>query len=178
MKGTIIYSSLTGNTKKAAERLADLLADLADWQLADLRETPDVSESDLVLVGAWVDRGLPEKKTLAYLETLDKTKPLGLFGTLGAMPESYHGRRVQEGLAGLLEGRPSLGYGLLPGLVDPKVLERVRHMPDHVLDPEVRRQMIEAGETSRWASEDEYRALADHFRQGIQQWQEKGAITP
>lgn len=174
MKGYIIYSSLTGNTKKAAEKLAEHLSDLADWHVVDLSSGPDIQDADLLLVGAWVDQGLPEKKALAWIEHLDKQMPTGLFVTLGAMPDSFHGQKVAQGLADMLKDRQSLGYGLLPGLVDAKLLARVHHIPDHVLSPDIRQQMIEAGEKSRWATEEEYQTLADIFRQNILGWKEKG----
>lgn len=169
MNGAIIYSSLSGNTKKLAEKLAEGLSDAGEWTVSDLNEKPDLSEADCVLLGAWVDRAMPNKAAMDVFEALPDV-PVGLFVTMGAMPDSFHGSRVGENLNKLLEKRKSLGYVILPGKVDEKVIERVRHMPEGTLPENVRMQMIEAGETSRLATDEEYAAAIDKVRASIKNY--------
>jgi flavodoxin len=58
MKATVIYESLTGNTRKAGEKIANELnrsgieAVACSIKAVDLQH---LSESDLVVVGSWVD---------------------------------------------------------------------------------------------------------------------------
>lgn len=169
MKGAIIYSSLSGNTKKLAEKLAEGLSDTGEWTVSNLKEQPDFSAADCVLLGAWIDRAMPDKAAMNVLQALPDV-PVGLFVTMGAMPDSFHGSRVGENLNKLLEEKKSLGYVILPGKVDEKVLERVKHMPEGALPENVRLQMIEAGETSRWATDAEYAAAIDKMRFSIKNY--------
>ncbi len=169
MKGLICYDSLTGNTKKMAEKLAEGLKDSAEWDVLPLKDVApaDVSEKwDVVLAGAWIDQGYPNKRARAWIESLPSCT-LGLFATLGAMPDSDHGMKVQANMEKMLEKHRSLGVVLLPGLVDAKLLERVRQMPENVLPPVVKEQMVKAGEESRWATDDEYAQAAAFFRQAL-----------
>ena len=58
MKATVIYESLTGNTRKAGEKIAEELnrsgidTVACSIKMIDLQH---LSESDLVVVGSWVD---------------------------------------------------------------------------------------------------------------------------
>ena len=169
MKGAIIYSSLSGNTKKLAEKLAEGLSDTGEWIVSDLNEKPNLSEADCVLLGAWIDRSMPNKAAMTVIETLPDI-PTGIFVTMGAMPDSPHGERVAENLDNLLKDRKSLGYVILPGKVDEKVIERVRRMPEGPMPEAVRMQMIEAGEKSRWATDAEYDAAINHIKLSIKNY--------
>lgn len=168
MKGLIVYSSLTGNTKKFAEKLLEGLSPLAEWQIQDLKDKPKLDSFDMVLVGGWADQGTLDKLSMKAFESLDKGKcKVGIFFTLGAMPDSFHGKKCEETLYQLLEGHDSLGAYLIPGLVDAKVLAGVEKIPDHVLPKDIKEQMIEAGKTSRWATEEEYNKAIAFFTNNI-----------
>ena len=58
MKATVIYESLTGNTRKAGEKIAEELnrsgieTVACSIKMIDLQH---LSESDLVVIGSWVD---------------------------------------------------------------------------------------------------------------------------
>ena len=125
MKGLIIYSSKTGNTKRMAEKIYEVLKDEHQMTIKDIRDAPEVEAFDFILLGAWIDRGTLEPKTLKFLKTI-KNKKLGLFATLGAMPDSEHGRKVIKNLENLLIDRDSLGQYICPGLVDPKMIEKLK----------------------------------------------------
>jgi flavodoxin len=58
MKGIVIYESLTGNTKKAGEQIAaELTASGIETIACSIKaiDLQQLSESELVVVGSWVD---------------------------------------------------------------------------------------------------------------------------
>lgn len=172
MKGLIAYSSLTGNTKTLAEKLAVGLAELGDWTLVDIKKGASTQGYDCVLAGGWIDRAWPDKVAKQWIQALPKEIPCGIFVTMGAEPSSEHGDRVRANLDSLLECfKVSLDKAILPGLVDPVLLERVRKMPAQALGENgesIREQMVAAGERSRVATEEEYEEAVAAFRKTIQ----------
>ena len=167
MKGIVIYSSLTGNTKTLAEKLAEGLSAVGQFDVFDVKKAPSYEGYDVVLLGGWIDQGTFDKLTHKYFETLDDKVRVGLFATLGAMPDSFHGKKCQETLEGLLKGHNSLGVCLCPGVVAEAVINRVEKMPEGILPEDVRLEMIEAGKSSRQATEDEYEAAVQYFLQQL-----------
>ena len=129
MKTLVIYSSLTGNTKKVAQAVAGVLPDCT---LLPVEEAPScVAEYDLVAVGYWVDKGMPDGKTRRWLSGV-KNARLAFFGTLGAWPDSDHAREcMARGEKLALEperGNVVLGSWLCQGRIDPNVLEVMAKM--------------------------------------------------
>lgn len=162
MKGLIIYSSKTGNTKRMAEKIYEVLKDEHQMTIKDIRDAPEVEKFDFILLGAWIDRGTLETKTLKFLKTI-KNKKIGLFATLGAMPDSEHGRKVIKNLEDLLIDRDSLGQYICPGLVDPKMIEKLRGITGLVVPKQIKEKMIETSLASREASEEELEEAARYF---------------
>lgn len=147
MKALVVYSSLTGNTRKVAEAVA---AVLPGCDLVPVAKAPEsVEQYDLVAVGYWVDKGMPDKKTLAWLEGV-KDARLAFFGTLGAWPDSDHAREcMARGEAAATDpdrGNTVLGSWLCQGKVDPRVLEVMAKMAAdvHPMTPERRARIEEA----------------------------------
>ena len=139
--GLIVYSSKTGNTRKLAEGIHRGLADVLgqEARLAAVEENPDPTGMDWLLVGFWADRGNADQKTLQYLQSLDGRK-IGLFGTLGAYPDSDHAKaisgRTRETAA---EKNTVLGCFLCQGKIDPTLTERFKSLPadnPHAMTPE------------------------------------------
>ncbi|WP_108831875.1 flavodoxin family protein [Aedoeadaptatus coli] len=170
MKGFIAYSSKTGNTKRMAQYLYDALKENRDLVLLDLKDKPDLSGYDYGLLGGWCDRALPDKAVMKALERAPKK--LGLFLTLGAMPDSEHGARAMEGLKKCLADheKESLGTYLCPGKVDEKLAARIDLLV--FVPKDAREQMKEASEKSREATEDELKEAAVYFTEQL----EKGGI--
>lgn len=133
MKSLVIYSTLTGNTKTVAEAIAEVLP---ECDIFPVQEAPDSTEGyDLVAVGYWVDKGMPDAKTRKWLEKTENTV-LAFFGTLGAYPDSDHAKECMakgEALA-LADGKNNtvLGSWLCQGKVDPKLLEMMAKMNDGI----------------------------------------------
>ena len=147
MKTLVVYSSLTGNTKKVAQAVA---AVLPECTLVSVEEAPTSVEAyGFVAAGYWVDRGMPDGRTRAWLEGVRNAR-LAFFGTLGAWPDSEHARECMacgEKLA--LEpsrGNVVLGSWLCQGRVDPKVLEIMakRAADAHPMTPERKARIEEA----------------------------------
>ena len=77
---SIIFSSLTGNTKKLAEAIHELLPkDKCDYFGATEAQVP---QSELLYIGFWTDKGNADSGTLDFLSKL-KNKKIFLFGTAG-----------------------------------------------------------------------------------------------
>lgn len=166
MKGLIIYSSKTGNTKRMAEKIYEVLKKEYQITIKDIRDAPEVEKFDFILLGAWIDRGTLETKALKFLKTI-KNKKIGLFATLGAMPDSEHGRKVIKNLEGLLRGKESLGQYICPGLVDPKMIEKLKGIKGVIVPKKIKEKMIDTSLASRKATEEELEAAADYFFEKI-----------
>ena len=147
MKTLVVYSSLTGNTKKVAQAVAEVMPECT---VVSVEEAPASPEGyDLVAVGYWVDKGMPDGRIRAWLEGVKNTR-LVFFGTLGAWPDSDHARECMargEGMA--MEpsrGNTVLGSWLCQGRIDPKVLEAMARMASnvHPMTPERRARIEEA----------------------------------
>ena len=138
MKALVVYSSRTGNTRKIAEAIA---AVLPGCELYPVESAPAPEGYDLVAVGYWVDKGMPDAQAKAYLETVRDAK-VALFGTLGAWPDSDHARDCiaqGEALVNAPERRNKvLGTYLCQGKVDPKIVAMMQKMASdvHPMTPE------------------------------------------
>ena len=120
MRCLIVYSSRTGNTAKVARAVRDVLPLYADFHHVD--EAPDPSDYDFVAMGFWVDKGAPDAEAQAYMRRI-RGKRVGLFGTLGAWPDSDHARECLARADELLEGNDIRGSFLCQGRIDPRIIE-------------------------------------------------------
>lgn len=71
MKVSIIYDSITGNTKKLADLLKEKFSNIVE-----------IDEADIVFVGSWTDKGNPSQKIQDELKRI-KNKKIFYFGTCG-----------------------------------------------------------------------------------------------
>lgn len=166
MKGLIIYSSKTDNTKRMAEKIYEALKDEYEMTIKDIRDSPEIENYDFILLGGWVDRGTLEPQARKYLDKI-KNKKLGLFATLGAMPDSEHGRKVIKNLENLLIGKESLGQYICPGLVDPKMIEKLKGIKGMIVPNKIKEKMIDTSLKSRKATEEELEKASNYFKQNI-----------
>ena len=127
MKSLVVYSSMTGNTKKLAEAVYDALPD--EKEIFGLGEAPDPEGYNLVAVGFWFKSGKPNPETLEFLPKL-AGKPTFLFATHGASAELDHVAKGLDEAKGATGGAKILGSFSCPGTVDPNILEKVRSMPE------------------------------------------------
>ncbi len=85
MKSLVVYSSQTGNTRKLAEALFEMLPD--EKEIYAVADAPEPANYDLVAIGFWVMGGNPDPDTAQYLDRIGKQK-LFLFGTHGVPKNS------------------------------------------------------------------------------------------
>ena len=85
MKWAVIYSSVTGNTKKLAEASAKAF----NADIFSMQDVPDLSEYDALFIGYWLRRGSPDDKTAQFLKSLSN-KMVAFFQTHGAYAGSEH----------------------------------------------------------------------------------------
>ena len=85
MKWAVIYSSVTGNTKKLAEAVAKPL----NADIFSVQDVPDLSEYDALVIGYWLRSGSPDDKTAHFLKCLSN-KMVAFFQTHGAYAGTEH----------------------------------------------------------------------------------------
>jgi flavodoxin len=165
MKTLVVYSTLTGNTKKVAESIAEIMPECT---LLPVQDAPASAEGyDLVAVGYWVDKGMPDGKTRAWLENLSNTC-VAFFGTLGAWPDSDHAKEcMAKGERLALEpsrGNTVLGSWLCQGRIDPHILEVMAKMAGNV-HPMTEERKARIAEAAKHPDEDDCRRAQEFFRQ-------------
>ena len=163
MKGLILYSSLTGNTKTMAQAIyTNLRKRGLDLDLQEIGHHRPPEDYDYALIGAWIDKAKPNKAALKVIEATEQ-KNLGLFATLGAMPHSDHGLKVQKNLEEFLKEKNSLGVYLCPGKVDPKLLKKMEGFSSKIIPKSIRNQMVQTGKESRCATKEELKEAGNYF---------------
>lgn len=137
MKHLIVYSSVTGNTKKVAEAITQVFDEAVDT--FPVETAPPTDDYDLIAVGFWVDRGTADQKAQAYLREIHGKK-VALFATLGAYPYSEHAAKSMANAAALLpDDNKLLGSFICQGKVTYRLLEKFKDLPQghpHALTPE------------------------------------------
>lgn len=120
-KWCVIYSSLTGNTKRVAEAMAEE----AEADLFSVDEAPlDLSAYAVVALGYWLRRGAPDPKMLAFLPRIEEIDVV-LFQTHGTDPGSEHAVTAfaRAGYA-LGKGCYIAGTFACQGRIHPKIVEK------------------------------------------------------
>ncbi|WP_320043876.1 flavodoxin family protein [uncultured Desulfobacter sp.] len=145
MKSLVVYSSRTGNTQKVARAIYDALPE--PKEIFSVKEAPDPSAYDFLALGFWVDKGTVNAGSARYMETVTEKK-IGLFGTLGAYPDSDHAKQCLKKARALVQGNDILGTFLCQGKVDPgliKMMEtKMKNDPHHSMTPERKARLEEA----------------------------------
>lgn len=127
MKALVVYSTLTGNTRKVAEAIHAVLPEGTACRIAG--EAPDPADYDFVAMGFWVDKGGPDAEAAAYMKRIAGKKVFTFF-TLGADPGSEHARTCAERAAAAYgEGCVHTGVYWCQGAIDPKLIEWMRKQP-------------------------------------------------
>lgn len=140
-RAAILYSSVTGNTRRVAEALAGASGD----PVFPVGMAPDPAEFDILALGFWVRRGMPDEKSQALWRAITG-KRVFFFGTMGVWPDSPHAMRCRAGAEALLRGGGNhvLGSFLCQGRVSPQVLRISEMRGNHPMTEERRRRLEEA----------------------------------
>lgn len=141
MNVCIVYSSCTGNTRKVAEALADT----SGLPCFPVRNAPEPDDFDMLALGFWVRKGLPDARALRYMERV-RGKHVFFFGTLGAWPHSDHARRCLAATHEILQagGNTVVDGFLCQGRVNPQVVAASQRKGGHPLSPERLARLREA----------------------------------
>lgn len=146
MKAAVVYSTLTGNTRRVAEAFCAGLG--SGTELFDVKDAPDPAAFDLVVMGFWVDRGHPDQKSMDFMRRVAGKKVFSLF-TLGAKPKTAHAFKCAYTSALYWgEGCEQIGSWHCQGAIDPKLIEQMRRMPKMPGNPHAATPETEA----RWAA--------------------------
>lgn len=153
MKKVVVYSSLTGNTKKVGIAIAKELGCDAISFTSD--KAKNIAEYDFIAVGFYVDKGGPDARFKRFIKENIKNKKVGLFITLGAEPDGEHGEKMLKNGREILRanGNEILREFICQGAIDPALIEQMTQMAEqlgdkapHPITPE-RRARWEAAKT-------------------------------
>jgi flavodoxin len=122
MRSVVVYSSQTGNTKKVAKAIFEILPDMKI--LCSIEDAPAIDDNDFLALGFWIDRGFPDAKAQRYMKTL-RGKRIGLFGTLGSYHDIDYVVDCLTRAKKLLKNNSILGSFICQGKIAPEVLEMI-----------------------------------------------------
>ena len=110
MKAQVIYSSLSGCTRRLAEGIFSAL-NVRDKTIHNLNEGDPVLTGDVILLGYWVDKGGPNGQMKEFMKKVEGKK-VGVFCTLGFWADSAHAQQSLRSGAELVKERNTLigGY--------------------------------------------------------------------
>jgi len=146
-KKIIIYSSLTGNTAKVANAIAE---EIGCESVSFSEFKGNLDEFDFIGVGFFVDKGGADTKFTKFYKENIKNKKIGVFMTLGAEPKSEHAKmslkKVEDEL--IANGCEVLCDFACQGAIDPKLIEMMRKMAEKGNSP----HPITPEREARWAN--------------------------
>ena len=146
MKIQIIYTSLTGSTRRVAQAIYDGLK-TENKSIHDLKDGVPALDGDIILFGYWGTSGMPsdEMKELLYRV---KDKAVGVFCTLGYYADSSHAfDTVRSGVNILKENNRVICSYVCNGAVSPALMDEHK-IPEHPsMQKELRWEMVQSHPT-------------------------------
>lgn len=122
MKVQIVYSSLTGCTKRVAEAIFNGI-DVEEKTIHNLKDGAPILDGDIILLGYWGISGNPNDDMKAFLKTV-KGKAVGIFCTLGYYADSAHARQtVESGLNLVKDNNEVIGAFVCNGAVAQNLID-------------------------------------------------------
>ena len=113
---TVVYNSLTGNTKLLADTIKNVL--------------PNNNNDGIVFVGFWTDKGNADSKTIEYLKLL-RNKKIFLFGTCGfGGSEAYFERILTNVKSNIDSSNEVIGEYMCQGKMPESVRNRYLKMKE------------------------------------------------
>lgn len=165
MNTLIAYATLTGNTKKVAQSIYDIVKDNKQIICLNENKNIDTNNFDTIIIGYWVDKGHMDNVSKKFLKNL-KNKNIALFGTLGADPNSDHGKNVQAKVNKLCsENNNCIGSFLCQGKVDPKLVEKMGKFPLNLVHPLTPERLARIEEASKHPNHDDLEKAQKYFLQ-------------
>ena len=125
MKVQVIYSSLSGCTRRLAEGIFNGL-NVADKTIHDLKDGEPALDGEVILLGYWVDKGGPNAQMKALMEKVEGKK-VGVFCTLGFWADSTHAQgSLHNGVELLKEKNIILGGYVCNGALSQQMIDAFR----------------------------------------------------
>lgn len=148
MKALVVYSSLTGNTKKIAEAMYEEIN--IEKDIYKSNEDFNIENYDFIVVGYWVNKGICDDKIKEILEKVNN-KNIILFGTLGAKENGPYYDSIKKRIEELVpENNKILGHFLCQGKINKKLTERYKEMlKNNQGDEHVKEQLKNHEEASK-----------------------------
>ena len=122
MRYLVVYSSVTGNTRRVAEAVFEMLPEPKG--IYPVEKAPEPDGYDFIALGFWLDRGTADEKIRRYIKKI-KNKNVGLFGTSGVYPDSDHARGAVKNIEKLLGENHILGSVMCQGRIDDAFAEKL-----------------------------------------------------
>ncbi len=167
-KTLVVYSSRTGNTKMIAEAVHAAMPEGAE--LAPVETAPDPSGYDFIALGFWVDKGAPDAAMLDYMDRV-KGANVGLFGTLGAWPDSDHARESMQKGVERMAGNRVFGTFICQGRVDPKLLAAMAKMREGNPHPMTEERKARIEEAAKHPNAEDRAAAQRAFADILRKWE-------
>ena len=134
-KYSIVYSSLTGNTKVLADAIHEALPQ-DECEYFGVSDTV-IPSSELLYIGFWTDKGNADTKTLQLLSQL-KNKQIFLFGTAGFGGSDVYFRKILNQVKQFVDASNVIvGEYMCQGRMPQTVRERyvkMREQPNRMAD--------------------------------------------
>ena len=131
-KYSIVYSSLTGNTKVLADAIHEALPQ-NECEYFGVSDTV-IPSSELLYIGFWTDKGNADTKTLQLLSQL-KNKQIFLFGTAGFGGSDIYFRKILSQVKQFIDASNVIvGEYMCQGKMPQSVRERyvkMKENPEH-----------------------------------------------
>lgn len=129
MKVQIIYTSLSGSTRRLAEAIYEGL-NVENKSIHDLKDGIPSLDGDVLLFGYWGANALPDEKMTELLHNV-KGKAVGVFATLGYYADSFHAfDTIKTGVDYLKEDNLIIGSYVCNGAISPTLMENHK-IPEH-----------------------------------------------
>jgi len=145
MKIAVIFSSITGNTKKVAEAIYSILP-----EEKFIFQNPNIEcleKFDVILIGYWCYRCFMDPLSLALLKKITGKK-VGAFGTAGVYPNSQAGIKCSERVKEAISSKNIfIGEFLCQGKIPEERTKKRMMLPKdnpHYLDVEGLKRHIES----------------------------------
>lgn len=125
MKVQIIYSSLSGCTRRLAEGIyAGINA--PEKTLHDLKDGEPVLDGDIILLGYWVDKGGPNEAMKNFMSKV-QDKKVGVFCTLAFWADSAHAQSaLHNGVELVQEKNTVIGGYVCNGSISQAMIDMFR----------------------------------------------------
>lgn len=141
MTYAVVYSSITGNTKRLAEAVREVLP--ANQCLYFGPPDMEVQKEDMLFVGFWTDKGGCDETVAAFLRSLEHKK-VALFGTAGFGGEQSYYNEIASRVGALLPRNCTMeGSFLCQGKMPGSVKRRYQAILADKPEDEKLRSMIE-----------------------------------